>query len=107
VTGEITLSGRVLPVGGIKEKVLAGHRAGLRTIILPRRNEPHTEEIPEDIRAQIEFVYADTIDDVLNYVFGVRKGPAVKRTKSRRGIRTRGTGAKRAIGAQSRRKRSA
>ena len=78
MTGEITLSGRVLPVGGIKEKVLAGHRAGLRTIILPQRNEPHVEEIPEDIRSQIEFVYADTIDDVLNYVFGVRKAPAAE-----------------------------
>jgi ATP-dependent Lon protease len=77
MTGEITLSGRVLPVGGIREKVIAAHRAGLSTIILPERNLPHLEEIPADIRDQIQFVPARTIDDVLSFVFGVKKDPAL------------------------------
>ena len=65
MTGEITLSGLVFPVGGIKEKVLAAHRAGIRRIILPERNLPDTEEIPEDVRAELEIIPAMRIDDVL------------------------------------------
>ena len=66
MTGEITLSGLVFPVGGIKEKVLAAHRAGIRRIILPQRNESSIEEIPEDVRAELEIVRATWISDVLN-----------------------------------------
>jgi ATP-dependent Lon protease len=65
MTGEITLSGLVFPVGGIKEKVLAAHRAGIRRIILPQRNESSVEEIPEDVRAELEIVRATWISDVL------------------------------------------
>jgi ATP-dependent Lon protease len=65
MTGEITLSGLVFPVGGIKEKVLAAHRAGIRRIILPQRNESAVEEIPEDVRAELEIVRATWISDVL------------------------------------------
>ena len=65
MTGEITLSGLVFPVGGIKEKVLAAHRAGIRRIILPERNLPDTEEIPEDVRGELEIIPAVRIDDVL------------------------------------------
>jgi ATP-dependent Lon protease len=65
MTGEITLRGKVLPVGGVKEKVLAAHRAGLKTIILPKRNEGDLEDIPEDVRQEMEFIPAETIDDVL------------------------------------------
>ncbi len=83
ITGEITLSGRVLPVGGIREKIIAAHRAGLRTIILPARNEPHLEEIPREVRTELKFVLVSTIDEVLDYVFGVRKGAVAKRAKVR------------------------
>jgi ATP-dependent Lon protease len=65
MTGEITLRGKVLPVGGIKEKVLAAHRAGVRTVVLPRRNERDVEDVPEDVRRDIRFVLADEVDDVL------------------------------------------
>ncbi len=65
MTGEVTLRGKVLPVGGIKEKVLAAHRAGIRTIILPRRNERDLDEIPEDLRRELEFVLVDRVDEVL------------------------------------------
>uniref|UniRef100_A0A8B9KEM6 Lon protease homolog 2, peroxisomal n=1 Tax=Astyanax mexicanus TaxID=7994 RepID=A0A8B9KEM6_ASTMX len=69
MTGEITLRGLVLPVGGIKDKVLAAHRAGLKRIILPKRNEKDLEEIPGHIRAELDFVTAGTLDDVLNAAF--------------------------------------
>lgn len=65
MTGEITLSGLVFPVGGIKEKVLAAHRAGIRHIILPKKNESAIEEIPENVREELEFTLAEKIDDVL------------------------------------------
>ncbi|MFN3705211.1 MAG: endopeptidase La [Thermoflexales bacterium] len=66
MTGEITLRGLVLPVGGIKEKVLAAHRAGLRTIIIPRRNEPDLDELPEEVRKSLHFVLVDRVEQVLD-----------------------------------------
>ena len=65
MTGEITLRGQVLPVGGIKEKVLAAHRAGLHTVILPRRNEQDLDDLPEEVRKQMEFVLVDRVEEVL------------------------------------------
>ena len=66
MTGEITLSGLVFPVGGIKEKVLAAHRAGIRRIIMPAKNEAVVEEIPEEVRKDLEIILAAKIDDVLD-----------------------------------------
>jgi ATP-dependent Lon protease len=66
MTGEITLSGLVFPVGGIKEKVMAAHRAGIRRIILPFQNEADTEDIPEDIRKDLTIIPATRVSDVLN-----------------------------------------
>lgn len=65
MTGEITLSGLVFPVGGIKEKVLSAYRAGIRRIILPSRNESDVEEIPEEVRKQLEIIPAVRISEVL------------------------------------------
>jgi ATP-dependent Lon protease len=64
MTGEITLRGQVLPVGGIKQKVLAAARVGINTVILPKRNEPDLDDIPEEIRKRLHFVFAERVDDV-------------------------------------------
>jgi ATP-dependent Lon protease len=66
MTGEITLRGRVLPVGGVKEKVLAAYRAGMTTVVLPRRNLKDLDEVTEDIRERMLFVPVESMDDVLN-----------------------------------------
>ena len=66
MTGEITLSGRVLPVGGIKEKVLAAHRYGVKTVLLPERNLQDLEEIPDNVRRQMKFIAVKHMDEVLN-----------------------------------------
>lgn len=69
MTGEITLRGKVLPVGGIKEKVLAAHRAGIKTILLPRENEADIEDIPQAVRKQLEFILLDRASSALEYAF--------------------------------------
>lgn len=66
MTGEITLSGLVLPIGGVKEKVLAARRAGLRRIILPKENGKDLRELPDDVRAGMQFVFVEHIKDVLS-----------------------------------------
>ena len=70
MTGEITLRGRVLPVGGIKEKVLAAHRAGLKQVILPRENEEDLSELPDAVRKEMEFVLVDDLADAFAACFG-------------------------------------
>ncbi len=66
MTGEITLRGRVMPIGGVKEKTLAAQRAGITKVILPKRNTRDLEDIPEAIRSKIEFIFAEHVDEVLN-----------------------------------------
>jgi ATP-dependent Lon protease len=65
MTGEITLRGQVLPVGGIKEKVLAAHRNGIKTVIIPKRNEFDLDDVPEEIKKKINFIFVETVDEVL------------------------------------------
>jgi ATP-dependent Lon protease len=77
MTGEITLRGRVLPIGGIKEKVLGAHRAGLRRVIMPRRNEADLDDIPADLRKQMQFVMIESIDEVLREALTPRRSPKV------------------------------
>lgn len=69
MTGEITLRGLVLPVGGIKDKVLAAHRAKLKRVIIPQRNEKDLEEIPHNVRRDLTFIFAGSLEDVLNAAF--------------------------------------
>jgi ATP-dependent Lon protease len=67
MTGEITLRGKVLPVGGIKEKVLAAHRAGIRSVILPSRNERDVEDVPPELRGQLSFIFVEDAEEVLRH----------------------------------------
>jgi ATP-dependent Lon protease len=80
MTGEISLRGLVLPIGGVKEKVLAAHRAGIRTVLLPARNKKDFEEIPEQARQQLKFVWLENVEDALDAVF---QGSSQRATKPR------------------------
>jgi len=71
MTGEVTLTGQVLPVGGLKEKSLAAQRAGIRRVIVPDRNEGEILEIPEHERAELDFVYVDRIEQALEAAIGL------------------------------------
>jgi ATP-dependent Lon protease len=82
MTGEVTLRGKILPVGGIKEKVLAAHRASLKTVILPRRNEVDLDDVPDEAREAMKFIFADTINDVLAAGLKARRAPSAKRKPS-------------------------
>jgi ATP-dependent Lon protease len=66
MTGEITLRGRVMEIGGVKEKVIAGHRAGLKTIILPKENQKDMEDVPDKVKKDIKFIFASDISEVLS-----------------------------------------
>ncbi len=93
MTGEISLRGKVLPIGGLKEKVLAAHRAGIRTIIFPRRNELDLEDLPEELRNEMTFL---PVDDAREVIVNALEGSPQRRTASTRGredgTREQGTG---------------
>ncbi|MBC7691408.1 MAG: endopeptidase La [Methylotenera sp.] len=94
MTGEITLTGRVLPIGGLKEKALAALRHGIKTIIIPEKNKKDLEEIPQELRDQLTFVTAKTIDDVLAVALTEKVGIAAdsKDAKAKAGKKKTATG---------------
>jgi ATP-dependent Lon protease len=69
MTGEITLTGQVLPIGGLRDKVLAAQRAGITTVILPKENEADLDDLPREVRKQMTFVPADHVDEVIEAAF--------------------------------------
>jgi len=81
MTGEVTLRGKVLPIGGVKEKVLAAHRAGVKSVILPRRNEGDLDEVPREVLDSLRFIFADSVDDVLQAALESR--PVQGKSKAR------------------------
>ena len=76
MTGEISLRGRVLPIGGLKEKSIAALRAGARTVLYPKDNAEDLQEVPESVRASLEFLPVATLSDVLSIVFDPARAPA-------------------------------
>ncbi|RIK47958.1 MAG: endopeptidase La [Chloroflexi bacterium] len=82
MTGEITLRGQVLPIGGVKEKVLAAHRSGLSTVILPKQNEKDLDDVPDEIRKSMKFVFAESVDDVISAALEKPKGKKKKPGKT-------------------------
>jgi ATP-dependent Lon protease len=85
MTGEVTLRGRVLEIGGVKEKVIAGHRAGLKTIILPKDNKKDMEDIPDKVQKDIKFIFATELTEVLK--LALTKWPLIK-IKKRKSVPT-------------------
>ncbi|NMB60478.1 MAG: endopeptidase La, partial [Chloroflexi bacterium] len=73
MTGEITLRGQILPVGGIKEKMLAAHRAGLKTIILPKLNEPDLDDIPQEVRNDMKFYLVEQMEEAIKIAIPKKK----------------------------------
>jgi ATP-dependent Lon protease len=94
MTGEITLRGDVLPIGGIKQKALAAYRAGMKKVILPRRNLNDLEEVPPEIKSKVEFIPVDRVSEVLWHALGLKmKGDAKtpgKKIGARRGSKSQG-----------------
>jgi ATP-dependent Lon protease len=83
MTGEISLRGLVLPVGGIKEKVVAAHRAGIRRVMLPARNRKDFEDIPAEARREVEFIWLERVDDAVASGLEPARSPASAETTSR------------------------
>jgi ATP-dependent Lon protease len=82
MTGEVTLQGRVLPIGGVKQKVLAAHRAGLKEVILPSRNEGDLDDVPEQVREEMTFHLAEDAAEVLAIGLGPASGEVVQQPAS-------------------------
>ena len=71
MTGEVSLRGLVLPVGGIKEKTVAAHRAGIRKVLLPARNRKDLEDVPKSVRDEVQFVFCERVEDVVREALGL------------------------------------
>jgi ATP-dependent Lon protease len=90
MTGEITLTGQVLPIGGVREKVLAAQRAGLKRVILPAENEVDLEDLPAETRRELDFVLVDSIEQVFDVAFdgsgssAARPAPTVEKQAAKR-----------------------
>jgi ATP-dependent Lon protease len=84
MTGELTLTGRVLPIGGVKEKVLGAVRAGIREIILPLDNEADIEDIPEDVQGTLTFHFVETLDEVVGVALRGEPAKGQKAPKKQR-----------------------
>jgi ATP-dependent Lon protease len=92
MTGEITLRGQVLAIGGVKEKVLAAHRNGLTTVILPKLNEQDLDDVPEEIRTSMKFIFAETVEDVIEAALEKAKpGKAPEKKQSAKPIANKKT----------------
>jgi len=78
MTGEISLRGRVLPIGGLKEKVLAAHRAGIKRIVLPERNVADLEDVPAEVKGDLEFIPASKMEQVLDAALEEKPTPRVE-----------------------------
>jgi len=86
MTGEVTLRGQVMPVGGIKEKMLAAYRAGLKIILLPRRNMQYLDDLPADVKDNIKFIPVDTVADVIKNAFTTEPGKTSNPSKTKSGV---------------------
>lgn len=77
MTGEITLHGKVLPIGGLREKTMAAYKAGMKTVIIPVANKPDLEEVDETVKQNIKFVFAETLTDVLDTALVTEKNDKI------------------------------
>jgi ATP-dependent Lon protease len=102
MTGEITLRGKVLPVGGIKEKVMAAHRAGIRTVLLPRQNVRDLDGVPEELRNELKVIPIDTAEQVLSEALGLKKVQKGKTKSTTSSEAKNGSGSTRPKAARSR-----
>jgi ATP-dependent Lon protease len=78
MTGEITLRGDILPIGGLKQKALAAYRAGIKKVLIPKRNQGDLEEIPKEIKSKVKFVFVERVSDVFRHAFGIQMKPEKK-----------------------------